>query len=712
MHSTSVHPSTLRLRLAGAILALLASVALGAPVHAATAPAKPKAAAEQGSITLNLKDADIREVAATVGEITGKNFIVDPQVQGKVTVISAKPITPDAVYEAFLSVLQVHGLAAVPAGEMTKIVPALEARQLAGIGPGPFSNAPGDAVVTEVIQINNVPATQLVPVLRPLMSTEAHLAAYAPSNMIIISARAANVERLLKIIKRIDQTTDNQVEIIPLEHASATEIVQVLSALSQGEPKGDTANPLRLAADERSNSILISGDRSERLRIRALISHLDTPLHTGGNTQVIYLRYAKAKDLAEILQGYIQKSASPDAKGKAAQPGGQNNDVSVLADEGTNALVVTAPPKTMQNIHMIVDKLDIRRAQVLVQGIIAELTSDRSAELGITWAADATAQSGTAGLTNFAGSGTGIAQVAAAGSAGTSGAASAAAGIPDGLTLGIGKIVSGHFSFAALLRALAGDSTTNIVSTPSILTLDNEEADIKVGQQVPFVTGQFTNTGAGSVNNGVVNPFQTIQRQQVGVELKITPRINEGNAVMLKIDQEVSSLSGGAQGAVDLITNNRSITTNVIAENGEIVVLGGLIDNHLVESNQQVPVLGSIPVLGNLFKYRKTTKTKRNLMVFLQPRILRSSKSTSFYTNDKYNDMRDMQLDNDRSIQLMPGQKRPLLPSYDELTKPGPGDQRTDAGHKPAANDKPAQPAASGATPASSGDGKDGGSGR
>ncbi|MGH8378807.1 MAG: type II secretion system secretin GspD, partial [Gammaproteobacteria bacterium] len=568
------------------------------------------ACADTGGITLNFKDADIREVAATIGQITHKDFIIDPRVQGRVTVISSKPISADAVYAAFLSVLQVHGLAAVPAGAMTKIVPALEARQMPGSTFG--RGTPGDAIVTEVVQINNVSAAQLVPVLRPLMSTEAQLAAYPPSNMLIISDRASNVTRLLDIIQRIDQPTSSEVEVIPLQNASASDVVQVLNSLLQGQQGMEAGPPLKLVADSRTNSILVGGDKSDRLRIRALIARLDTPSETG-NTQVIYLRYAKAKDVADELKSYVQDMQKQTGPNPTAGGGGQQN-VSLIPDDRTNSLVITAPPKIMRAVQDVIAKLDIRRAQVLLQTIEAELTSDQSAQLGITWAT-LSANTG-AGITDFSNTGPsigGIAQqlLAARAGAGTGSSlgttGSTGITLPQGLTLGVGKIVSGGFSFAALINALAGNSDTNILSTPSIVTLDNQEADIKVAQQVPFVTGQYTNTsGTGTAGTPVINPFQTVQRQDVGLELKITPQINEGNSVLLKIDQTISNLTGTSIGGQP-VTNTREIKTSVMAQDREIVVLGGLIENNLIESEQHVPVLGSIPLLGNLFKYRSTT---------------------------------------------------------------------------------------------------------
>lgn len=640
--------------------------------------------ADEG-ITLNFKDADIREVAATIGQITHRNFIIDPRVQGRVTVISSKPINADAVYAAFLSVLQVHGLAAVPAGAMTKIVPALEARQ----EPGNAYEAgtPGDAIVTQVVQINNVSAAQLVPVLRPLMSTEAQLAAYPPSNMLIISDRAGNVARMLNIISRIDTATSNEVEIIPLQNASASDVVQVLTSLLQNQ-NYEGGTPLKLVADNRTNSILLSGDKSDRLRIRALIAQMDQPMETG-NTQVVYLHYAKAKDIADELKSFVSDMQKQSGGGGApgAGTGGSLPNVSLIPDERTNSLVITAPPKIMRSIQDVIAKLDIRRAQVLLQTIEAELTSDKSAQLGVTWIADAL-NNGAAGLTDFSNTGPGIAGLAqqaaaarAASAAGSSLGTTGATGlsVPQGLTLGVGKIVNGGFSFAALVSALAGDADTNILSTPSIVTLDNQEADIKVAQQVPFVTGQYTNTTGGISPGGgaVINPFQTVQRQDVGLELKITPQINQGNSILLKIDQVISNLTGSSVGGQP-ITNTREIKTSVMAQNGEIIVLGGLLDHQLTENEQHVPLLGSIPLLGNLFKYRSTTYTKSNLMLFIQPTILRDSETADQYTSGRYNYLRDLQLQNRSPVQLMPGESRPLLqqlnpaPTATTATQPAP----------------------------------------
>ena len=667
---------------------------LGALLVVVLLAAALPASGDDAGITLNFKDADIREVAATIGQITHKNFIIDPRVQGRVTVVSSKPVSADAVYATFLSVLEVHGLAAAPEGQIIKIVPSLEARQMPG--PPYNSGTPGDAVVTEVVQITNVSATQLVPVLRPLMSTEAQLAAYPQSNVLIMSDRASNVTRMLDIIQRIDQATNTEVEVIPLQNAPATDIVQVLNSLLQADASGQNGTPFKLAADERTNSILMSGDKGQRLRLRALIAHLDMPLETG-NTQVLYLRYAKAKDIADELKGYVS-DLQKQGGGKAAAGGGSAAlpDVSVIPDDRTNSLVITAPPKIMRSIEDVVNKLDIRRAQVLVQAIQAELTSDKSAELGVTWVADSA--NGGIGVTDFSNTGAGIVGVgqsalAAQQSGGTTGFTP-----PQGLSLGVGKITSNGFSFASLLRALAGDSDTNILSTPSVVTLDNQEATIKVAQKVPFVTGQYTNASTGTTgttgSSAVINPFQTVERQDVGITLKITPQINEGESVLLKIDQSVSNLTGTSIGGQP-VTNEREITTSILANSGEIVVLGGLIDHDLIESEQRVPVLGSIPLLGNLFKYRSTQNTKRNLMVFIQPTILRDSDTSKRYTKDSYDYLRQLQLRDRSPVQLMPSEERPLLDELKNVDRSSPPAAAT--GAAPAVG-SPAPVAAPGST--------------
>lgn len=624
--------------------------------------------AQQPAATLNWKDADIRQVVEAVSLVTGKNFILDPRVTGRVTLLSPTALGPDALYKAFLSILQVHGYVAVQSGDLIKIIPDATARQFAS-AIGVDGAAGPDDIATQVVQVRNVGATQLVAILRPLIPQYGHLVAHAGSNMLIISDRAANIARMVTIIRRIDQASNEDIEVVPLQHASASEIVRIMTALTQG-PRSDGATvTTSLVADARTNSVLIGGDQSERLRLRTLIAHLDTPLESGGDTQVRYLRYADSEELATKLQQHFSGQVQGGA-GQAAAAGRSADDISVWSDTQTNALVVNAPPKMMRSLMQIVDKLDIRRAQVLVEAIIVEVIVDEKNELGVTWAVEASGSNAPIGVTNFPSFLSGVAQLGAAAGGGVIDPTGL---IGDGITVGVGRITDDGVSFAAILSALEGNADTNIISTPSIVTTDNEEATLNVGQEVPFVTGSFSNTGSAG---GAVNPFQTIQRQQIGVKLAITPQINEGNSMLLEISQEISSIAQSAANAVDLITNQRIVETTVIVDDGEILVLGGLLEDVLRESEQRVPVLGSIPLLGALFRAQKTEKIKTNLMIFIRPTILRDSAQTAFETNQKYNMIRDVQRGTvGDDIQLMPGRQRPMLPELEPRAEEAPAEE-------------------------------------
>lgn len=636
----------------------------------AIALASPAVLSQQATITPNYKDADLRQIIEAVSAITGKNFIVDPRVRAQVTMLSADPMSPDAFYATFLSILEVHGYIAVPSGDLIKILPDANARQVPGVDlPRAAAGSP-DEVVTQVITVRNVGAAQLVPILRPLIPQYGHLAAHQASNMLIISDRAANVNRLMRIIQRIDTGADADIEVIPLQHASSSDVVRVVSALQQAAAGSETGKPLGLVADDRTNSVLISGDQTARLRLRALISHLDTPLEDGGNTQVIYLRYADAEDLATRLRDQVQATVTTGSggqPGQAASAAARQEGVVIWADPGTNALVITAPAEVMRSLRMVIDKLDIRRAQVLVEAIVAEVAYNRAAELGVTWAVDGSRDNNLIGLTKL-GSGANISDLAGAALAGESAVGQALGALPQGILLGAGRLNStSGTNWGVVLRALLSDSDTNVLSTPSIVTMDNEEAEIKVGQEVPFLTGQFTNTGAAQ---GVVNPFQTIDRKDVGLTLKVTPQINEGNAVVMTVALESSNLSrAGTGGAVDLITNQRSITQKVMIEDGEILVLGGLVSDDLIQTEQRVPFLGSIPILGHLFRSQSATTEKRTLMVFLRPVILRDGVQASMETNAKYLQMQGAQQGAaGRGSQFLNRNvPRPQIPTFEEL---------------------------------------------
>jgi general secretion pathway protein D len=584
-------------------------------------------------ITLNLKDADLQSFIETVAEITGKNFVIDPRVKAKVTVVSARPMDRKEIYEVFLSVLQVHGFATVEVGEVIKILPDVNAKQ----GPGSVvtgsSGSKGDELVTRVIEVKNVAAAQLVPILRPLVPQQGHLAAYPGSNMLVISDRAANIARLEKIISRIDQPDAQEIEVITLQHASASEVVQILNSLraAGGQGAAQTPGAPTLAADERTNSILLSGDSTSKVRIRGLIAHLDTPIEGTGNTKVVYLHYALAEEIAPILQG-VSDFETAENGGTPSSSG--NTDINIQADATNNALIITAPPARFDSLRRVISQLDVRRAQVLVEAVIAEVSNDLTKELGAEGfllpggddpSGPAAASINTGNILSLL----------------TDGVTSGAALAGQGLSIG-GADLNGNTQWGFLIRALEGDASTNILSTPTLVTLDNEEAEIVVAQNVPFVTGQFTNTGSGT--DSAVNPFQTIERQDVGLTLRITPQINEGNSVRLKIEQESSSISNSSV-ASDLITNERRISTSVMVDDNEILVLGGLTQDDYRDTVTKTPLLGDIPLLGNLFKSTSTTKTKQNLMVFIHPVILRDASSANLVTGSKYDYLRARQIE-------------------------------------------------------------------
>ena len=640
------------------IRSLLAPMLLAAIAGVLIATSLPAAAQaqQQAAITPNYRNVDISTVIEAVSAVTGKNFIVDPRVKASVTMVSNTPLSADAFYEAFLSILQVYGYVALPAGDVIKILPDANARQMPALDlPGPGYSG-GDEIVTQVVSVKNVQAAQLVPILRPLIPQYGHLAAHPASNMLIISDRAANVKRMVRIIQRIDSAGDDDVQVISLQHASAGEVVRVLGTLMQAS--GPESAQVNMVADERTNSVLISGDRNARLKLQSLIAHLDTPLEDVGNTRVRYLRYSNAVDLATKLNEQVSGAARAATPAGAGAAPARSNDSGVIiwAEEETNALVITAPPKTMRTLMAILDKLDIQRAQVSVEAILVAMRFDKAAELGVTWAL-LNDQNGV-GATRFSNTSPGVLDLIGAAAGGDPIAAAGA--ISTGVALGLGNISDSGTSFAVLLKALNSDSDSNIISTPSVITLDNEEAEIRVAQEVPFRTGEFTNTGGSA---GLVNPFTTIERKDVGIVLKITPQINEGDMVMLKIDQEASDIAASVEGASDLITNKRSIHTTVLVQDGGIVVLGGLTQNTLTETEQRVPILGSIPFVGALFRSSTTDNNKNNLMIFIRPKILRDANQYALETDSKYRFMRDLQLEQAADgISLMPNEEFIVLP--------------------------------------------------
>jgi general secretion pathway protein D len=634
--------------------------------------------------TVNLKDTDIQEFIKFVADVTGTTMVVDPNVKGKVRVISSKPVSQAELYDLFLSILDVQGYTAVRSGQVIRIVPSKDARS----SPVPIMEdqaaVGNDEYVTQVIRLDNISAAKLIPVLRPLVPQQAHMAAYAPSNAIIISDIRSNIGRIVDIIERMDRSAVQTTEIIRLKYGVAEDVVSMLNTLEKSR-QGEGAEADKeavLVADKRTNSVVVTADEMSVDRIRKLVAYLDTPLEQSGNVRVIYLEYADATEIAEVLTRVMQNISRLEEGGSNKRAG--SGESTIEADEGTNSLIITADTDEMAALEAVIARLDIRRAQVLIEAIIVEVTVLEGQELGLQWLfANDNGVYGSNITTNEARrnslSQLGGALVPDDGSEniGTREVAASLATM-SGTTLGWG-VVDESLTMTVILNALESQGNTNILSTPSLLTLDNEEAFITVGQQVPFVTGSYTNTGVG---NGASNPFQTIERQSVGVTLKVTPQINEGDAVVMDITQEVSSL-GPALIASDIITNERKIETMVLANDGNIVVLGGLVEDKVTDSSEGVPVLSSIPLLGRLFRSDAVEVTKQNLLVFIRPTIIRNDEDLAGATAEKYRFIRDQQMERrERGLMFLEDGNLPVLPTWEEQLQQLPEVPADDAGQE------------------------------
>src|SRR5690554_2137484 len=627
---------------------LLAAFSLPLLPLEAVAQQAPAQAQEQ-TWKVNLKDADIRAFVTQVADITGYSFVVDPRVKGKVTVISQTPMTRDGIYELFLSVLQVHGFAAIPSEGVIKIVQQNDAKQQAD-SDSYLRQVPSEQLVTRVIEVKNGNALELVPILRPMVAKYGHLAGVAAANSLIISDHVSNIERITRLVRELDSPSSYELDVVQLEHAWVGDLVKMLqelapSELGQTAQKGQAAK-FSVVADERSNRLLIKGDDNFRVRIRDLVYKLDQPAVSSGTTQVIRLRHADAKTMAELLRGLMGQMASatgtastggataaaPRAAGRASTG---NGDFGIYADEGLNALVVRADPAMMTEVQRVIAELDVRRAQVLIEAIIVEISDNLNRGIGVQWAAaDLSGDSGPLGGTSFENVGVSMSDLLAA-------LATDNLIAPEngGITLGGGRESSNGLSFGVLVQALSNTTGANLLSTPSIITMDNQESEIIVGQNVPFVTGSTTTTG-----DGLTNPFTTIEREDVGLTLRVTPTISEGNLVRLQIEQETSSIADAVNRASDIITNKRQIKTAVLADNGETIVLGGLINDNYSTQVSKVPLLGDIPVLGYLFRSTNIRREKTNLMVFLRPTILRDKEAASEATQYKYDGLWELNL--------------------------------------------------------------------
>lgn len=587
----------------------------------------------------NLQDADILSVINEVSQETGRNFVVDPRVSGKITLISSKPIHKEDSYQVFLSILELLGYSAIPSGKVTKIVPNMESGEMATRVADNASPGRGDEVVVRVISLRNISASQLIPVLRPLLPQWSNVSAYTPGNVLILLGRAANLQRIMDIIIDVDRAANNNIEMIPLHHATASQVVNVLNNLQNAARSTGESPTVSIAADERSNSVLLSGPCPARIKMRVLIAQIDAPASSSlGNTEVIYLRYLQAKTLAPILAKIAQNilgknDTSATASATVTSPTGTSatttkeetyNSSNIQAEPNTNAIVITAPAGLMQALKSVIAKLDVRPAQVLVEAIIAEVSEANLKDLGIQWGtlvnsgASSFPQGGTA-PTDF--------PVLGGGGSGASGA-----GI-------VGIIPS--MQIRAVLSILENTNGVDILSTPSVVVLDNQEATISVGQQVPEQSGQYATTGGG---NGAINPFTTINNKDVLLKLVVTPQINLGSAVRLKINLNNDSLANPNNPSLTPTINKSQIKNTVLVNNCDILVLGGLIRNATNETTNKVPILGDVPLVGNLFKQTTRTQEKKNLMVFIKPIIMHNGEENNIISSNKYEYTRQQQM--------------------------------------------------------------------
>lgn len=626
-------------------------------------------AQQTGPWTPNYKDADILEVINFIQKATGKTIVIDPRVKGQITVMSSEPVDEEQLYALFLAVLDIHGFTANEVNGVVRIINNKEVRS----APVPFgtNRAEADRYITEVIPLNNVAATQVMPVIRPLVNQGAHLTAYAGSNVLIMVDTAANVARMKQLIERVDQAAVPETEMVSLRFAEAEELVRIITQIQRTQDPANQAavgTSLQIVADKRTNSVLVTGEERQRQRVKELIDRLDQPRPQSGNVQVIYLEYADATSIAETLTNIIQNKAKLNPE----EPNNNENNAGIVADPDNNALIITADIDTLNALKDVIARLDIQRAQVLVEAIIVEIAANDTNNLGIQWVYRH--QEG-----GFASNFNGNTPSSVLNGIGTSafedddedaltGLAAALAGLA-GQAVGIGRLTETS-DFLALINFLKTNGDTNILSTPNLLTTDNHTARISVGASVPFRTGSYTGTNSQGGGSSFQNPFQTINRENVGTSLEVTPKINEGGKVALEIVQEVSSIAPPVEGASDIVTNERTIETLVTVGNGETVVLGGLISDTVVQSVSKVPLLGSIPLLGHLFRSQSTTTQKTNLLVFIRPTIIRDDATLRGATALKYDSIRRAQLDQRNYNALTTSDEDlPLLPEWEELQK-------------------------------------------
>ncbi len=613
-------------------------------------PVEAYDSAESG-FTMNMRDADIRSVIQWMSDLTGKNILVHNAVEGKVTVISSGPVSREEAYQLFLGALQVNGFAAQEKDGVVRVIP----ESIAAQGSTPFSGSNATDVVTRVLPVRNIPAAQLTGILRPLLPSHSQITADTTSNSLIVVDRVDNIEKIEQILTRMDKPSNGQFDIIRLEHANASDIAQSLQQLVPGAGDSSAAGfDVKLSVDERSNSLLMFGDPSRRKNMRSLIAQLDQPVSGDGSTQVVYLNYVDAAELVPILEGMAGVSAR--------EQGQERLNVSVQASESTNALVINAPPALMADMKRVVSQIDIRKAQVLIEALVVQVNNSIANDIGVSWttteAAIADPDGGVLSAVNTLGNlPLAVVSDALTGEPNSETNFNPAAGV----TFGFFK----NGSLRAAIRALSSNNNANILSTPTIIALDNEEAELLVGQSVPFITGQSTGNASSTAD-----PFTTIQRQDIGTALRVTPRINQGDSIALQIEQTTESIDQSVDPSVaavasDLITRKTEMRTRALIKDGEVLVIGGLISDEERQRRQKVPVLGDIPVLGKLFGSKGVTKSKSNLMVFIHPVILKDAEHRRELTSKRYNFMRDQQQAFGENNWLKDYKFKPLLPEFE-----------------------------------------------
>jgi len=612
-------------------------------------------------VNFDFEDADLRAVIQAVAEFTGKNFLVDPRVQGRVTVVAPTPLTVEQAYKVFQSVLEVNGFVTIEADGAVKIVPAEEGkvRDTSVFDEG--SQATNEDMQTRIVRLQHVNPERLVPVLRPLIPAYGHLAADSESSSLIITDRAANVDRIVSIVSRLDRPArDGELEVITLVNASAADMAELLGRLypPTSPEMAAAGGGVMVMEDPRTNSLVIKADVATRAEIRDLLGSLDLPTENNGDTQVIFLNNADAENLVEVLQGAVS-----DTGEQQTGSGPISSRINIKADTDTNALIVQASKSEFNKIRQVIESLDVRRLQVYVEALIAEVSTDVAREFGVQFQATDGLRNDNRGVIGGTGFDVGtsigdvIANPLATGAGLSIGFIDGTVTLPDGTEI---------INLVGLARALETQSGVNILSTPNILTMDNQEAQIVVGQNVPFVTGAYSQTGqAGALNN----PFQTIERKDVGLTLRIKPQITEGSAIKMEIYQEVSNVAQRGE-AQDIVTNTRSLTTTVVAENNRMLVLGGLIQDDTSQNRQKVPLLGDIPIIGNLFRYRNNQRTKTNLLVFLKPRIIRASTDMDEPTRRKYEYLDEL---TSKTLSGKPAEKSPPLQEWEYFSPVGAG---------------------------------------